>query len=323
MGSTDPTRGCGRAAVAGALLTTALSVAACTSAPHPGRDGGVTSHSTTVDGIERTWTVYTPAREGAASRPMPVVLVIHGTGDTGDGIRSGIGPDLEETADRENVVVAYVDGHRNNWNECRTAGDWPAKASNLDDVGLMRTVVEDIHRDLGPDTVDVDRTFAIGFSSGGSMAQRLAFEAPDLVSGIASVNANIPVDDNLACTDSGEPVPVIFIQGREDPMNPFDGGEVVVGAGPSAESRGEVRSARDSAGWFASRNGWPVGRTPATVRDGDAEITTWDGDHPVRLIAVEHSGHSFPTATGRWGNDGGARFDGPGAIWEFFAGLDR
>ena len=107
---------------------------------------------------------------------MPVVLVVHGTGDTGDGIRSGIGPDLEREAEEHGFIVAYIDGHDNNWNECRVAGDWPAKEKNLDDVGLMRHVVDGIHHDLGHDTVDVSRTFAIGFSSGGHMVQRLAYE---------------------------------------------------------------------------------------------------------------------------------------------------
>ncbi|WP_420099888.1 alpha/beta hydrolase family esterase [Corynebacterium sp.] len=289
----------------------------------PGSDdtvspGNYTSHSTTLDGIDRTWHVYTPqaatATAPADSAPMPVVLVVHGTGDTGDGIRSGIGADLEREAEEHGFIVAYVDGHENNWNECRAAGDWAAKEEDLDDVGLMRHVV---------DSLDAERTFAIGFSSGGHMVQRLAYEAPDLVDAIASVNANVPTDDNNACTDSGDSVPAIFMQGREDPMNPFDGGEVVVGSGNFAESRGEVRSARASAEWFAEHNGISADSASSPVRDGDAEITTWDGEFPVRLVAVDHSGHSFPTTTGRWGNDGGARYDGPGAIWEFFAGTFR
>lgn len=329
-----------RAVTAGAVLAVTLPLAACTSdvlteggnsidsdtataerndTVSPSSPGSYTRHSTTVDDIERTWNVYTPDSDASRDAPMPVVLVVHGTGDTGSGIRSGIGEDLEREADHHGFVIAYVDGHDNNWNECRVAGDWPAKEKDLDDVGLMRHVVDGIHHDLGHDTVDVSRTFAIGFSSGGHMVQRLAYEAPDLVSGIASVNANVPVDDNNACTDSGEPVPVIFIQSREDPMNPFDGGEVVVGAGIFAESRGEVRSAQASAEWFAERNGVSA-EVSDPVRDGDAEITTWDGEFPVRLISVDHSGHSFPTTTGRWGNDNGARYDGPGAIREFFTG---
>ena len=281
--------------------------------------GSVTRHAATVDERPRTWTTYTPLHDRPDARPLPIVLVIHGTGDTGDGIRGGIGQDMEPLADEHGFVIAYADGYEHNWNECRTAGDWPAKEDNVDDVGLMRDIVTQLGTDLGENTVDTATVFALGFSSGGHMAQRLAFEAPDLVSGIASVNANVATDDNLACTDTGQPVPALFMQGREDPWNPFDGGEVIVGEGMWAESRGTVHSALDSARRFAERNG--AGEQTEPARDGDAEITDWPGEHPVRLIAVDHSGHSFPTTTGRWGNDNGARYDGPGAVWEFFASL--
>ena len=47
-------------------------------------------------------------------------------------------------------MVAYADGHANNWNECRAAGMWPAKERNLDDVGFMRQVVAAVGEELGP-----------------------------------------------------------------------------------------------------------------------------------------------------------------------------
>ena len=281
--------------------------------------GNVTRHVITVDDRDRTWTTYTPLHDQPDPRPMPIVLVVHGTGDTGDGIRSGIGIDLERLADEHGFVIVYADGYANNWNECRVAGDWPAKEEKVDDVGFLRGIVDRLGDDLGDDTVDTSTVFGLGFSSGGHMAQRLAYEAPNLVSGIASVNANVATDNNMSCDDSGEPVPALFMQGREDPWNPYEGGEVIVGEGIFAESRGDVRSAVDSAQWFADRNG--AGDPESPTRDGDAEITDWPGEHPVRLIAVDHSGHSFPTSTGRWGNDNGARYDGPGAVWEFFSGL--
>ncbi|OLT54755.1 hypothetical protein BJF89_00415 [Corynebacterium sp. CNJ-954] len=56
------------------------------------------------------------------------------------------------------------------------------------------------------------------------------------------------------------------------------------------------------------------------IVSGNAETTAWDGDSPVQLIAGHHSGHCSPTATGRRGNTGGARYDSPGVIWELFSG---
>lgn len=276
---------------------------AATSAADP-----VSEHSTTLDGLERTWTTYSPG--GSHPAEAPVLLVIHGTGDTGSGIRRGIGPDFERLADEHGFTVAYVDGHQNNWNECRVEGDWPAKEEDLDDVGLMREVVDELGAH-GP-------VYAVGFSSGGHMAMRLALEAPDLVDGVAPVAANPPVPDNQACVVADDPVPMMFVQGREDSINPVEGGEVTVGSGPFASSRGEVLSAVDGAEWFAERNGVADGPAPSAERDGDTETTTWEGADPVRLVTVDHVGHSFPTTSGRWGGDDGARYDAPGEIWRFF-----
>ncbi len=317
-----------RLLVATTVLAAGMLVASCTSTSEPAHRS-LPYHSVTVDGLTRTWDLYVPERtgdDGSAGNtegPMPLILVVQGTGDSAAGVRSGLGPELEPLADAEGFVVAYVDGHANNWNECRATGMWPAKERNLDDVGFMRQAVAAIGEELGPEVVDTSRTFAIGFSSGGHMVQRLAFEAADFVSGVAVVNANVPVDDNITCEDSRTPVPVIFIEGREDTINPINGGEVVFGHGSEAISRGFVRSAVDSANWLAERNGASDATEP--VRDGDAEITDWPatapGAEPVRLITVDKSGHSFPTATGRWGHSNGARYDGPGAVWDFFAGL--
>ena len=273
-------------------------------------DGPLIRHSITLDGLERTWSTYSPGP--SHEQDSPVLLVIHGTGDTGSGIRRGIGPDLESLADEHGFTLAYVDGHQNNWNECRSEGDWPAKEQDLDDVRLMREVVDSLET-TGP-------VYAVGFSSGGHMAMRLALEAPDLVDGVAAVAANLPTEENLQCVPADEPVPIIFVQGREDPINPIDGGEVVVGSGPFAASRGEVRSAIDGATWFARHNSVTSGGTvPPVVRDGDAETITWDGADPVRLVMVDRVGHSFPTLSGRWGLDYGARYDAPGEIWNFLS----
>ncbi|MFN3339118.1 MAG: alpha/beta hydrolase family esterase [Dietzia sp.] len=303
-----------------ACVALAMVMSACTaqsgdpapSATIPTDDSqGLTSHSTELDGLPRTWTVYRPP--AAADDPSaPVLLVIHGTGDTGSGIRNGIGPDLEQLADEEGFAIVYVDGHENNWNECRREGDWPAKEEDLDDVGLMREAVDSLGTD-GP-------VYAVGFSAGGHMAMRLALEAPDLVDGVAAVAANPPTPENLTCPVGGDPVPIMFVQGREDTINPIDGGEVRVGSGFFAKSRGEVLSAVDGAEWFARHNGVADGgTTPPSNRDGDVETITWQGPDPVRLVMVDRVGHSFPTLSGRWGRDGGARYDAPGEIWRFFS----
>jgi len=262
--------------------------------------------STILDGVERTWRTYSPMPMRADS---PILLVLHGSGGTGAGLRDAIGADIEKVADEHGFVVAYVDGYRNNWNECRVGGRWPAKVAGVDDVALMRHVVESIGTG-GP-------VYAVGFSSGGHMAMRLALEASDLVGGVGVVAANPPVVGNQSCVTDGDPVPMMFVEGREDPINPLSGGEVRVRAGSSQGSRGEVLSAADGARWYARHNG--VGTVPerGPERAGGVESTVWDGADPVRLVVLDDTGHTFPTASGGWGPSGAEPYDAPGEIWRF------
>lgn len=149
------------------------------------------------------------------------------------------------------------------------------------------------------------------------MAMRLALEASDLVGGVGVVAANPPVVGNQSCSTDGDPVPIMFVEGREDPINPLSGGEVRVRAGSSQGSRGEVLSAADGARWYARHNG--VGTVPerGPERAGGVESTVWDGADPVRLVVLDDTGHTFPTAKGGWGPSGAEPYDAPGEIWRF------
>lgn len=276
----------------------------------PTSGGVVDRNSVLLDGLPRTWTTYTPPDTHGPSTPL--LIVLHGTGDTGAGFREGVVRDLEREADEHGFRVAYVDGFQNNWNECRLGGRWPAKDRDLDDVGLVREVARSSTLS-GP-------VFVVGFSSGGHMAMRLALEASDLVDGVAVVAANPPIPENNTCNESGEPVPAIFVEGRDDPINPIDGGEVVLGRGPSAISRGEVFSAWDGAGWFAARNGIAVDSAQRVEHDGDMATTTWEGAAPVKLVVVDDLGHVFPTESSVGQPIGAGRYDAAGEIWRFFTG---
>lgn len=276
----------------------------------PTSGGVVDRHSVLLDGLPRTWTTYTPPDTHGPSTPL--LIVLHGTGDTGAGFREGVGRDLEREADEHGFRVVYVDGFQNNWNECRLGGRWPAKDRELDDVGLIREITR-LSTPSGP-------AFAVGFSSGGHMAMRLALEASDLVDGVAVVAANPPIPESNTCDENGEPVPVMFVEGRDDPINPIDGGEVVLGHGPSAISRGEVFSASDGAEWFAALNGLTAASAQRGEDDGDVATTTWEGAAPVKLVVVDDLGHVFPTESSMGQPTGAGRYDAAGEIWRFFTG---
>ena len=141
----------------------------------------------------------------------------------------------------------------------------------------------------------------MGYSNGGHMAFRLALEAPELLAGVAAVAANLPAPENMDCHASGRPIPVLMINGTEDPINPYQGGDVTIfGHG----NRGRVLSTAESAAWFAQLDGAAPAITaehlPSTAPTdpGWAERALWKSPSgmEVSLFTIHGGGHTLPQA---------------------------
>ena len=139
---------------------------------------------------------------------------------------------------------------RGDWNACGTVGDDNAEGPGIDDVRFLTSVVDKLVTEIG---IDPDRTFAAGSSRGGFMALRLALEAPSRFRAVAAVSANVHTPDNFKCkpAQSGTSS-VMIMNGTEDPLVPFDGGNVnLLGF---SYKYGKVMSSRTSAQYFADLN---------------------------------------------------------------------
>jgi polyhydroxybutyrate depolymerase len=146
-------------------------------------------------------------------------------------------------------VVVYPDRHERNGNDCRKAAAYPARKLRIDDAGLVFALVERLQSAIGADPA---RVFAIGYSNGGHLAFRLAWEHPERVTAVAAFAAKLLTDDNSHCKATGKSVPIMIVNGTSDAINPYDGGVVILfGFG----NRGTVRSARSTAEYFADLNG--------------------------------------------------------------------
>jgi len=248
----------------------------------------------TVAGLTRTFQLVQPAKAGAKA---PLWVVLHGSGGSGEDMRQMHGAAFDRSADEHGIVVAYPDGYGEHWNDCRPRADYAANLENVDDVGFLRALVASLEESEDIDTTQV--TF-IGISNGGHMVFRIAFEAPELGRAYVALLANLPAPGNDDCHHSGVPVPMLLINGSEDPINPAAGGVVSLAGNTS---RGAVLSAADTATTFARWAGhlgppevraWPD-RAPA---DGTSiESSSWAAPgHPaVAWIRVIGGGHSVPT----------------------------
>lgn len=262
-------------------------------APKPALPSGPAEASTMdVGSRQRHYLVVTPARLQAGAR---VLLVFHPSMSSGQDMRRMVGSLLERIAQRENAVIVYPDGYEGHFNDCRRVASFSARKLNIDDVGFSRRIIE---RLAAEKKIDPERVYALGVSNGGHMALRLALEAPELVKGVAAIAANLPAPDNMDCNVASSPSRVIeFVEGTQDPINPYGGGQVTLfGFG----NRGNVLSAQESAQWFAHRLGLtatepqPLGQDISGISARQQDWRSVNGH--VRLVTIEGGGHTIPQA---------------------------
>jgi polyhydroxybutyrate depolymerase len=174
------------------------------------------------DGIPRVVFLHFPGNI-PPSGPKPVVLVLHGGGGA-DAEEMAKRTGMNDIADREGFIAAYPQGVDGQWNDGRGKTFRRAKDNTgVDDVGFIAAVIRDL---TGKGEGAPARVYAMGLSNGGMMTYRLGIELGDRLAAIAAVIANLP--ENLAGKTPVRPLPVLVMNGTEDPMMPWNGGPVKV-----------------------------------------------------------------------------------------------
>lgn len=166
------------------------------------------------DGVrERTYQVYRPL---SLSRqvPVPLVIMLHGGFGTGKQAESSYNWDSQ--AGQHGFVVVYPNGINHSWN----AGGiccGPALRENVDDVGFLNRLIEEVSR---TEDIDPKRVYLTGISNGAAMAYRFACEGAYPVAAIGPVAGSF----SFSCPRSHH-VSVMAIHGLEDRHIPFAGGQ--------------------------------------------------------------------------------------------------
>ncbi len=311
-----------RAAWRALLCTTAICLLACNvfRAPKPRvppLSAGLKADRLRVDGYDRSYVLYIPARRPAHA---PLLMLLHGSRQTAESLRRVTGYQFERLAEEHGFVVAYPNAYRRRWNDCRATGRYAARRRHVDDVGFLLALVGELAERAG---IDRRRVFLAGYSAGGQLAFRVALEHPERVAGIAAFSANLPTADNFACEVAGKPVPVLLVEGTRDRINPFVGGKVTVFG---FRSRGYVRSARESAEFFARLAGENKPSWQKLGASPDTWVEQWrwskDGAPEVVLLTIHGGGHVVPGESSAFPRILGpvsAVIDGPRQAWDFFA----
>ena len=277
-----------------------------------------------VDGVTRSYRTYVP--QGLA-KGAPLVVVMHGSGENGAQIRIETGYGFDRAADAHGFAVAYPNAYEGDWEACSIVGRLETKGVAIDDVAFLTRLVEKLTRDLG---VDPLRVFAAGSSRGGSMAIRLAIEAPSRFRAVAAVSASVPTPENFRCTPAERSTSIMIMNGTQDPLVPFDGGAVSLFG--LFYKNGRVRSSRASGQYFADLNriaGAPAASMTDVAKGVRVERMLWRNDLgvEVELVAIHGGGHGIPQPyRGRPPVIGRLLLgplpqdpNGPEMIWSFFA----
>lgn len=288
------------------------------------RDGLVREQADTitVQGRQRTYTAVFPAAgQQRQQAPQSLLLVLHGSNQSGRKVRAFSGRTFDEMAARGEAVVVYPDAYKGLWNDARASMQSPARRDGVDDVAFVTTLIDHFQQ-----TENLSRVFAVGYSNGGQLVIRLAHEIPDRLSGVALIGATQPTPDNLVVVDKHLPLPVLLIHGTKDPLVPYAGG---VASLWGFRPRGTGLSAPASAEYFAGRNGITAPGTSRTLphhpKSGRTSVTLTSfeqpGKKPTVLYTVENGGHVIPNPNkkapaimGRTTQD----ISAAEVIWDFF-----
>lgn len=287
-------------------------------------DHGLTRRSLNFKGLERIYRVYVPGSYTGKKR-VPLVFLLHGGGS--DGRRMDRFTGFNRIAEDEGLILVAPDGVGRHWNDGRVATGYKAHETDVDDVGFVSHLIDLLSVEF---QIDTNRIYAAGISNGGMMSNRLGLELPDKLAAIASVVASLP--EPLAQKSfKSQPMPVIIVNGTDDPLVPWNGGDVRV----FRKSAGRVLSTPDTVQFWLKHN--KCSPEPSTGQlpdndpgDGIRVIKSEyhggaDGAGDVTLYALEGGGHTWhgprplvqylpPALIGRASKD----FDATDVIWDFF-----
>ncbi|MGP6174583.1 alpha/beta hydrolase family esterase [Corynebacterium sp. A21] len=249
----------------------------------------VAQQSLQHQGRDRTFQVVAPAE---ISPGAPVLFYFHGSRQSANVSRKFTAHTFDDLAERTGALIVYPEGVERHFNDARKGLTETARTLGVDDVGFTRKLIDVLAAEYG---IDTSRVFAAGYSNGGQMVTRLLHDAPEILAGAALLAAPVPVDDNIldsSRTATVIPRKVLIMHGTGDPIVPYRGGPAGT---PATGIRGYVRSAQDSARYFARRNGI-TGESTRAVPTAGIAVDTWaaPGKETVQLWTLAGIGHVVP-----------------------------
>jgi len=274
----------------------------------PGAHNLVMEHG----GWERNSVMVVPESATRQSLAHPLLIVMHGFGGSGAGMRNGIG---RNSGIEDGRVVLYPDGagstgNMRGWNSGHPKCCGTALHNNVDDVAFLRELVNVVAQKT---CIDLNRVYATGFSNGGDMAQRLACDASDVVAAVASVAGRF--DYHSSACNGERPVPTVLFRGARDRTVPYKSsllGLAAIKTIPAMEGFEQI-----------ARNHECRGKPYNTLSAGGTDCLRFSNCQPgyeITLCTSADAGHCWPGINNcpRTREGGGEVFSASEYMQEFF-----
>jgi polyhydroxybutyrate depolymerase len=216
------------AILAASIFATIVSSASANQpVPTPGNHDESIVVGAGVNKLTRTFIVHVPPRFDGKSK-VPVVFMLHGAGGSGEGAIPETGWDAK--SDREGFIAVFPDGTPPNpllparfltnprlWND--GSGRGAKGVERVDDLAFVSAMIDFLEAHYA---ADPSRIYCTGFSNGASMTFSVGLNLSNRIAAIAPVSGHLWYRQKQLAY----PVPLLFIIGTEDPLNPIDGGNV-------------------------------------------------------------------------------------------------
>ncbi len=292
--------------------------------PSGATNPGLALQAFEYNGLERSYRLIAPTGYDP-DLPAPLVLALHGGG--GNSLQMcTLAGGIQELTETEGFLVVCPDAIENHWNDGRGNQRYRSQAEDIDDVGYLLALIERLSSEYA---IDPERFYVTGASNGGMMTQRLACEAASSFAAAAVVIASLPTA--LKCQPD-RAIPILFINGTDDPLMPYQGGQVHF----YQRELGEVLSTPETIEFWATADGCASAPQTELLPDRDPNDGTrvrttrysdCTSDSEVVLYSIEGGGHTWP---------GGAQYAPPfvigrvsrelaanDVIWDFFEAMER
>lgn len=255
---------------------------------------------TTVPGDSRASVVFRPAGL-SLSTPVPLVILLHGSGSTPESLISW--SRFDKLASQQGFVVASLSSGLN--------PSWLAfESQNSEvDVDYMRSEITAL---VKTQNIDPNRVFVVGFSNGGAMAYRAACELAPQIAGVGVVSSKFGM--STTCHPA-HPVAVMGVFGTADDLVPFNG-SVQVERGKTVRVEAPAASI---ARWRAFDS------CPASPTESGSSVVLTQIWQPcaagtaVSYTVIQGGIHTWSGAPGLDPSAPNAQFPATTALWDFLS----